>query len=98
MARPRTPPPPRGTAPPRGAPGAPAVGPAPPLALGPTDRGDVAHAVPSTPPSLGICAAGTAMCHQRASAAPAAADRGLAAAVTAAKALALTAADVLTDP
>ena len=65
--------------------------------LGSTDMGDVSHAVPAIHPYLAICDAGTAMCHQHAFAAHAASDRGLRAAIVAAKAMALTAFDLLAD-
>ncbi len=69
----------------------------PSLGLGSTDMGDVSHAVPAIHPYLAVCDQGAAMCHQRAFTELTAADRGLEAALAAAKALALTAADVLAD-
>ena len=60
--------------------------------------GDVSHAVPSIHPYLAICDRGHALCHQHAFAACAKSERGYAAALTAAKALARTAADLLGDP
>ncbi|MSP60744.1 MAG: M20 family peptidase [Myxococcales bacterium] len=65
--------------------------------LGSTDMGDVSHAVPAIHPYLAICDTGAAMCHQHAFAEHAASDRGLAVAVAAAKAMALTAFDVISD-
>jgi hypothetical protein len=59
--------------------------------------GDVSHAVPSIHPWLAICDKGATTCHQRAFEACAGSERGAATMVVAAKALALTAADVLLD-
>ncbi len=69
----------------------------PSVGTGSTDMGDVSHAVPSIHPWLAICDEGETTCHQRAFAACAASDRGYAAMVDAAKALALLARDVLGD-
>src|SRR5262249_55748140 len=64
---------------------------------GSTDTGDVSHAVPSIHPWLAICEKDETTCHQHAFAACAAGERGAQAMLDAAKAMALTAADVLTD-
>jgi hypothetical protein len=60
--------------------------------------GDVSHVVPAIHPWLGIVDAGTAICHTHPFADAAASDRGLDTAIVAAKALARTAIDVLSDP
>jgi metal-dependent amidase/aminoacylase/carboxypeptidase family protein len=67
------------------------------VGAGSTDMGDVSHAVPSIHPWLAICDKGETTCHQHAFAACAGGERGAAAMLDAAKAMALTAADVLTD-
>jgi metal-dependent amidase/aminoacylase/carboxypeptidase family protein len=67
------------------------------VGAGSTDMGDVSHAVPSIHPWLAICDKGETTCHQHAFAASAGGDRGAAAMLAAAKAMAQTAADVLTD-
>jgi amidohydrolase len=64
---------------------------------GSTDMGDVSHVVPSIHPYLSICDVGEAMCHQHGFTERSGSGRGIAAAVTAAKAMALTALDVLSD-
>jgi amidohydrolase len=64
---------------------------------GSTDMGDVSHAVPSIHPWLAICEKNETTCHQHAFAACAAGERGAQAMLAAAKAMALTAADLLTD-
>jgi amidohydrolase len=64
---------------------------------GSTDMGDVSHAVPSIHPWLAICDKDETTCHQHAFAACAASERGAQAMLAAAKAMAQTAADVLTD-
>jgi len=69
----------------------------PDVGQGSTDMGDVSYVAPSIHPYMAICAPGEAFCHQHAFAAQAASDRGMAAMLAAAKALALTAWDVLTD-
>lgn len=68
------------------------------VGAGSTDMGDVSHAVPSIHPWLAICDKGETTCHQHAFAACAASERGQEAMIAAAKAMALTAADVLLDP
>lgn len=67
------------------------------VGAGSTDMGDVSHAVPSIHPWIGICNPGETTCHQRAFADVAGSERGIAAMTVAAKAMALTAADVLAD-
>jgi len=67
------------------------------VGAGSTDMGDVSHAVPSIHPWLGICDKGETTCHQHAFAKCAASERGQEAMLAAAKAMALTAADVLAD-
>jgi amidohydrolase len=67
------------------------------VGAGSTDMGDVSHAVPSIHPWLAICGKGETTCHQHAFAACAGSERGAAAMLMAAKAMAQTAADVLTD-
>jgi metal-dependent amidase/aminoacylase/carboxypeptidase family protein len=69
----------------------------PAVGTGSTDMGDVSHAVPSIHPWLAICDKGETTCHQHAFALCAASERGLQTMLAAAKAMALTAADVLTD-
>jgi amidohydrolase len=69
----------------------------PDLGVGSTDMGDVSYAVPSIHPFIAICAPGEAFCHDHAFAAKAASDQGISAMLGAAKAMALTAFDVLSD-
>ncbi|NUO53724.1 MAG: M20 family metallopeptidase [Polyangiaceae bacterium] len=69
----------------------------PTVGTGSTDMGDVSHVVPSIHPWLAICKQGETTCHQREFAACAGSERGFAAMVDAAKALALLARDVLED-
>ena len=69
----------------------------PRVGAGSTDMGDVSHAVPSIHPWLGIVDAGSALCHTHPFAEAAVSDRGLEAAVVAAKALARTAIELLAD-
>jgi amidohydrolase len=64
---------------------------------GSTDMGDISHAVPSIHPWLAICERGETTCHQHAFQACAGSERGAAAMLDAAKAMALTAADFLSD-
>jgi len=70
---------------------------APSLGTGSTDMGDVSHEVPSIHPWVGICNENEAQCHQRAFAACAGSERGIEGMLVAAKAMALTTADVLRD-
>jgi amidohydrolase len=67
------------------------------VGAGSTDMGDVSHAVPSIHPWIAICDRGETTCHQHAFASYARSDRGMHAMLIAAKALALTAADMLDD-
>ena len=59
--------------------------------------GDVSHVLPSIHPWLGIVDAGAALCHTHSFAEAAVSDRGLDAAVVAAKAMARTAVELLAD-
>jgi len=67
------------------------------VGAGSTDMGDVSHVVPSIHPYLAIVEENEALCHQHRFAAAAASDRGLSTACEAAKALARTAVEVLSD-
>ncbi len=67
------------------------------VGAGSTDMGDVSHVVPSIHPYLGIVDEGVALCHTHPFTAASASDRGLDAAIVAAKALARTAIEVLAD-
>jgi amidohydrolase len=67
------------------------------VGAGSTDMGDVSHVVPSIHPYLAIVDENEALCHQHRFADAAASDRGLRTACEAAKALARTAVEVLTD-
>jgi amidohydrolase len=67
------------------------------VGAGSTDMGDVSHAVPAIHPWIAICDRGATTCHQRAFEACAASDRGAEGMLVAAKAMAMTAADVLVD-
>jgi amidohydrolase len=67
------------------------------VGAGSTDMGDVSHVVPSIHPYLAIVDENEALCHQHRFAHAAASDRGLRTASDAAKALARTAVEVLTD-
>jgi len=69
----------------------------PTVGTGSTDMGDVSHAVPAIHPWLQICETNQTTCHQREFAACAKSERGFAAMLAAAKAMARTAADVLED-
>jgi amidohydrolase len=64
---------------------------------GSTDMGDISHAVPSIHPWIAICNKGETTCHQHAFQVCAGSERGAAGMIAAAKAMALTAADVLVD-
>lgn len=70
----------------------------PTVGTGSTDMGDVSHAVPSIHPWIAICPKGETTCHQHAFAARAGSHEGQDAMLAAAKAMALTAADLLRDP
>jgi amidohydrolase len=67
------------------------------VGAGSTDMGDVSHVVPSIHPYLAIVDENVALCHQHRFADAAASNRGLSTACEAAKALARTAVEVLTD-
>lgn len=67
------------------------------VGAGSTDMGDVSHVVPSIHPYLAIVDENEALCHQHRFADAACSDRGLRTAYDAAKALARTAIEVLTD-
>ena len=68
------------------------------VGAGSTDMGDVSHVVPSIHPWIAICDRNETTCHQRAFAACAGSERGQKGMLAAAKAMALTAADLVTDP
>jgi amidohydrolase len=80
-----------------GALGVPAAETDPTSGQGSTDMGDVSYAVPAIHPYLAICAPGEAFCHHHAFTAKAASEQGISVMLAAAKALALTAVDVLAD-
>jgi amidohydrolase len=67
------------------------------VGAGSTDMGDVSHVVPSIHPYLAIVNEGEALCHQHRFADAAGSDRGLDTAICAAKALARTAVELLSD-
>ncbi len=67
------------------------------IGAGSTDMGDISHAVPSIHPWIAICNKGETTCHQHAFQICAGSERGVAGMLAAAKAMALTAADVLVD-
>lgn len=67
------------------------------LGAGSTDMGDVSHAVPAIHPYLAIVDEGASMCHHHSFTAASVSDRGISAAVLAAKALARTAIELLAD-
>ena len=69
----------------------------PTVGIGSTDMGDVSYAVPAIHPYMGICARGEAFPHNHEFAAKTASDEGISAMVAAAKAMALTALDVVSD-
>ena len=69
----------------------------PRVGAGSTDMGDVSHVVPAIHPWLAIVDEGTALCHERRFADAAGSDRGGRASLVAAKALARTAVEFLTD-
>lgn len=70
----------------------------PSIGTGSTDMGDVSHAIPAIHPWIAICGRGEATCHQHAFAASAGSPSGQDAMLVAAKAMALTCADLLLDP
>ena len=65
---------------------------------GSTDAGDVSYAVPSIHPYMAICDIGEPMCHQDTFVECANQPRGYQAMLNAAKAVALTASDLLSQP
>ena len=67
------------------------------VGAGSTDMGDVSHVVPSIHPYLAIVDENEALCHQHRFAHASGSDRGIDTACDAAKALARTAVEVLTD-
>jgi amidohydrolase len=67
------------------------------VGAGSTDMGNVSHVVPSIHPYLAIVDENEALCHQHRFAAAAGSDRGLETAYEAAKAMARTAVELLTD-
>jgi amidohydrolase len=67
------------------------------IGTGSTDMGDISHAVPSIHPWMAICEKGETTCHQHAFAKCAASERGQEAMLVAAKAMALTVGELLTD-
>jgi amidohydrolase len=68
------------------------------VGAGSTDMGDVSYAVPSIHPYVAVCAKGESFPHQEGFAAHAGSQRGIDAALNAAKAMALLALDVLSEP
>jgi amidohydrolase len=70
----------------------------PSAGFGSTDMGDVSYAVPAIHPYLAICDIGETMCHQDAFVECANSQRGYQAMLHAAKAMALTTYDLLTQP
>jgi len=70
----------------------------PHVGTGSTDMGDVSHAVPSIHAWIAICGKDEATCHQRAFAEHAKGELGHASMLTAAKAMAMTAADLVSEP
>ena len=69
----------------------------PRVGAGSTDMGDVSHVVPSIHPYLAICNEGESLCHEHTFAAAAVSDRGMKTAMIAAKAMAKTAIEILSD-
>lgn len=67
------------------------------VGAGSTDMGDVSHVVPAIHPWIAICHKDETTCHQHAFQKCAGSDRGFEGMLLAAKSMALTAADVLTD-
>jgi amidohydrolase len=68
------------------------------IGTGSTDMGDVSHVVPAIHPWLAIVEKGGALCHEHRFAEAAASEAGLGTSLVAAKALARTAIEFLTDP
>jgi metal-dependent amidase/aminoacylase/carboxypeptidase family protein len=69
----------------------------PTVGAGSTDMGDVSHVVPSIHPWLAIVEEGESMCHEHKFAVAAASDRGTQTALVAAKTMARTAIEVISD-
>jgi metal-dependent amidase/aminoacylase/carboxypeptidase family protein len=69
----------------------------PDAGAGSTDMGDVSHAVASIHPWVAICDEGETTCHQQAFAKCAASERGVEGMLSAAKAMARTTVDFLSD-
>jgi len=67
------------------------------VGIGSTDMGDVSYACPAIHPYMGICTPGEAFPHNHEFAAKTASDQGISAMIAAAKAMALTALDVIAD-
>lgn len=67
------------------------------VGAGSTDMGDISHAVPAIHPWIAICDEGETTCHQHAFERSAGSPRGLQSMLVAAKAMALTAADLLLE-
>jgi amidohydrolase len=67
------------------------------VGAGSTDMGDISHAVPSIHPWIAICDEGETTCHQHAFQRCAGSARGFQSMLVAAKAMALTAADLLLE-
>jgi amidohydrolase len=67
------------------------------VGAGSTDMGDVSHALPSIHPYLAICGEGESLCHEHRFADAAKSDRGMEAALVAAKAMARTVIELLGD-
>jgi metal-dependent amidase/aminoacylase/carboxypeptidase family protein len=65
---------------------------------GSTDMGDISHALPSIHPWIAICDKGQTTCHQHAFAACAGSERGMQSMLVAAKAMAMTAAELVAQP
>ncbi len=68
------------------------------VGAGSTDMGDVSHVVPAIHPWLAICGEGETLCHQHEFARAAASPAGIDTMLKAARAMARTAAEFLTDP
>ena len=77
--------------------GRPAAEKDPNVGTGSTDMGDVSHEVPSIHPWIAICGKDQATCHQRAFAEHAKGEDGHRSMLAAAKAMAMTAADLVSD-
>ncbi len=78
--------------------GRPALMTDPAVGTGSTDMGDVSYTVPAIHPWIAICDVGEALCHQRKFAECAVSERGFESMLVAAKAMARTCAELLSDP